>query len=380
MLRCSMPDDLNLNILRRLLRHCAPRAAATVVSVMKEQDSSQTVIEVHGFTQRAAWHCRDKAAHRVVATDGAHHCREALQGAWQLGRLIRSISQLGRITERHARFATLLSKLPYQHLTLNLALLHQNAVPTMLAKIEEMQRGGMRASRHAAIHGGPRGLARPADNDSARSGSARGGWPGESQPAVSNRSKPPSEEQQPKKNILRRLRTGRVHDNRKPHAHGRLCPVHRGVCSPAATFCLVEAGTVECLLGVLESNENSHVVEAALGALCTLMDDGVDVVGGVAVLTEHDAPRHVLRLVRQHRNDEQGSGAVLRRCFWALESFLENGGDRCVREVTSDRALPSALVGAFHKGDTATKQVAESVLRSLHRMPDYSATYVSVEL
>lgn len=179
---------------------------------------------------------------------------------------------------------------------------------------------------------------------------------------------------------LRRLRTGRVHDNRKPPAHGRLCPVHRGVCSPAATFCLVEAGTVECLLGVLESNENSHVVEAALGALCTLMDDGVDVVGGVAVLTEHDAPRHVLRLVRQHRNDEQGSGAVLRRCFWALESFLENGGDRCVKEVTSDRALPSALVSAFHKGDTATKQVAESVLRSLHRMPDYSATYMSVEL
>ena len=51
-----------------------------------------------------------------------------------------------------------------------------------------------------------------------------------------------------------------------------------------------------------------------------------------------------------------------------------------MREVTSDRALPSLLVSAFHKGDAATKQAAESVLRCLHRMPDYSATYESVEL
>ena len=113
-----------------------------------------------------------------------------------------------------------------------------------------------------------------------------------------------------------------------------------------------------------------------MGALCTLLDGPVDVVGGVAVLAEHDAARYVLRALRQHRDDEQ----VLRRCFWALERFLEHGSDRYVKEVTSDRALPGALVGAFHKGDTATKQAAESVLRRLHRMPDYSATYVSVEL
>ena len=63
-----------------------------------------------------------------------------------------------------------------------------------------------------------------------------------------------------------------------------------------------------------------------------------------------------------------------------MERFLAHGGEQCVREVTSDRALPSLLVSAFHKGDAATKQAAESVLRCLHRMPDYSATYESVEL
>ncbi|XP_020151891.1 putative U-box domain-containing protein 42 [Aegilops tauschii subsp. strangulata] len=410
MLRCSMPDDLNLNILRVLLALTAlPKPLATVVSVMKEQDSSQTVIDFMGSPSEALGVAATKLLTALSPQMGHTIAEKLCKVPGQLSRLIRSISQLGRITERHAVSATLLSKLPYQHLTLNLALLHQNAVPTMLAKIEEMQRGGMRASRHAKpyLEGLVGSLVRLTttlhDQDVLQaamdhnftsvltdllvrsSGSdevqrlAAVGLENLSQQSA-NRSKPPSEEQQPKKNILRRLRTGRVHDNRKPPAHSRLCPVHRGVCSPAATFCLVEGGTVECLLGVLESNENSHVVEAALGALCTLMDEGVDVVGGVAVLTEHDTPRHVLRLVRQHRNDEQGSGAVLRRCFWALECFLENGGDRCVREVTSDRALPSALVGAFHKGDTATKQVAESVLRSLHRMPDYSATYMSVEL
>jgi hypothetical protein len=44
--------------------------------------------------------------------------------------------------------------------------------------------------------------------------------------------------------------------------------------------------------------------------------------------------------------------------------------------VTRDRALPSLVVSAFHKG--ATLQVAESVLRCLHPMPGYSATYESV--
>jgi hypothetical protein len=101
----------------------------------------------------------------------------------------------------------------------------------------------------------------------------------------------------------------------------------------------------------------------------------------VAVLAEHDAARHVLRVLRQHRDrNGRDGGTVARRCFWAVERFLAHGGERCVREVTGDRALPSLLVGAFHTGDAATKQAAESVLRCLHRMPDYSATYESVEL
>ncbi|CAN6201803.1 unnamed protein product [Urochloa humidicola] len=416
MLKCSNPDILNLSIVRVLLALTAlPKPLATVVSVMKEQDSSQTVIELMSSLSESL----GIAATRLLialSTQMGHTIAEKLcKAPGQPGKLVKTIALHGRITERHAVSATLLAKLPHQHMALNLALINQGAVAPVLAKIDEMQRGETRASRHAkAYMEGLVGvlvrltttlydpdvllaamdhnltsalvdlLVRSAGSDEVQRLAAVGLENLSSQSP--NLSQPPAEERRPKKkNILRRLReahAGRVHDNhRRPppqQQHSRVCPVHRGVCSPSTTFCLVEAGgAVEALLCVVESSESGRAVEAALSALCTLMDDAVDVTSGVAVLSEHDAARHVLRALRQHRDD---GGTVARRCFWAVERFLAHGGERCVREVTGDRALPSLLVGAFHKGDAATKQVAESVLRCLHRMPDYSATYESVEL
>ncbi|XP_062228674.1 putative U-box domain-containing protein 42 [Phragmites australis] len=410
MLKCSMPDTLNLSIVRVLLTLTAlPKPLATLVSVMKEQNSSQTVIELMNSLTEALGIAATRLLIALSPQMGHTIAEELCKAPGQPGKLVKSIGQPGRITELHAVAAMLLARLPYQHIALNLALLNRGAVPIVLAKIEEMQRGEMRASRHAkAYMEGLVGtlvrltttlhdrdvllaamdhnftsvltdlLVRSAGSDEMQRLASVG--LGNLSNLSPNLSQPPTEERRSKrKNILQRLReahSSRVHDNRKPPAHSRVCPVHRGVCSPATTFCLVEAGAVEGLLGALESNENGRVVEAALGALCTLLDDAVDVTSGVAVLAEHDAARHVLRALRQHRD----GGVVARRCFWAVERFLAHGGERCVREVTSDRALPSLLVSAFHKGDTSTKQVAESVLRCLHRMPDYSATYESVEL
>uniref|UniRef100_A0A804R4Q1 RING-type E3 ubiquitin transferase n=1 Tax=Zea mays TaxID=4577 RepID=A0A804R4Q1_MAIZE len=368
MLKCSMPDTLNLSIVRVLLALTAlPKPLATVVSVMKEQDSGQTVIELMGSLTESLVIAAMRLLIALSPQMGHTIAEKLCKAPGQPGRLVKSIGLHGRIMERHAMSATLLVRLTttlYDPDVLLAAMDHNlTSVLTDLVR----SAGSDEVQRLAAI-----GL----ENLSSQS---------------PNLSQPPTEERRPKKkNILRRLReahAGRVHDNRRPPAHSRVCPVHRGVCSPSTTFCLVEAGAVEGLLCVLESSENGRVVEAALGALCTLMDDAVDVTSGVAVLAEHDAARHVLRALRQHRDDGRrgGGGAaagetVTRRCFWAVERFLAHGSERCVREVTSDRALPSLLVGAFHKGDAATKQVAESVLRCLHRMPDYSATYESVEL
>lgn len=347
MLKLSMPDDLNLNIVRVLLALTTlPRPLSTVVSVMKEQDSSQTVIEFIGSPSEALGIVATKLLTALSPQMGHTIAEKLCVAPGQLGKLIKSISQSGRITELQAVSATLLSKLPYQHLTLNLVLLHRSAVSTMLTKIEEMQRGEMRASRHAKTYleglvGSLVRLTTTLYDPDVRlaamdhnftsvltdllvcsSGSdevqrlAAVGLENLSHQSVNLTQVLSAEERPKKKTILRRLRTGRVHDNRKPPAHARRCPVHRGVCSPTTTFCLVEAGAVECLLGVLESNENGRVVEAVLSAVCTLLEDAVDVVSGVAVLSEHDAARHVLRALRQYRDDERGS-AVLQRCFWA---------------------------------------------------------------
>jgi hypothetical protein len=416
MLKCSMPDSLNLSIVRVLLALTAfPKPLATVVSVMKEQDSNQTVIELMGSLSESLGIASTRLLIALSPQMGHTIAEKLCKAPGQPGKLVKSIGLNGRITERHAVTATLLAKLPYQHIALNLALLNRGALATVLGKIDEMQRGETRASRHAkAYMEGLVGtlvrltttlydpdvllaamdhnltsvltdlLVRSAGSDEVQRLAAVGLENLSSQ--TPNLSQPPAEERRAKKkNILQRLReahsVGRVHDNRRPPAHSRVCPVHRGVCSPSTTFCLVEAGAVEGLLCVLESNESGRVVEAALGALCTLMDDVVDVTSGVAVLAEHDAARHVLRVLRQHRDrNGRDGGTLTRRCFWAVERFLAHGGERCVREVTGDRALPSLLVGAFHTGDAATKQAAESVLRCLHRMPDYSATYESVEL
>lgn len=140
--------------------------------------------------------------------------------------------------------------------------------------------------------------------------------------------------------------------------------MHRGVCSPAATtFCLLEAGAVEGLLGCLE-NDNARVVEAALGALCTLLDEGWTLRRAcMAALAELDAVRHVLGALRQHREN-----VLWQKCFCMVEKFLMHGDNRCSREVTGDRMLPTALVSAFHKGNASTKKAAQSILRRLHKM------------
>jgi hypothetical protein len=189
-------------------------------------------------------------------------------------------------------------------------------------------------------------------------------------------SQPPPEELLSKKTIILKLRKdSKVHSNSKKNMTQQLniCPVHRGVCTPATTFCLLQAGAVEGLLACLE-NDNIRVVDAALGALCTLLDERVDVEKSVATLVELNAVRRVLGALRQHRQN-----LLWQKCFCIVEKLLEHGNDRCMKEVTDDRMLPTALVSAFHRGDAITKQASESILRRLHKMPDYSVTYVSME-
>jgi hypothetical protein len=406
MLKCFMSDEFNLSIIRILLALTAlAKPLATVVSVMRENHHGQAVVELISSPTEAL----SIAAMRLLITLSPHigHtiaerlCK--IQG--QPGKLIKSISHTGRVTEWQCASGTLLSRLPYQNTSLNVALVQEHAMPTILSAIKEMQKGTTRTSRYVvpfmeglvgalvrftATLYNPEVLKAAMDNNlvsvfTGLLGGAAGSDEVQRLAALGlenlsyisiKLSQPPPEELLSKKMIILKLRKGsKAHNNSKKNMTQQLniCLVHRGVCTPATTFCLLKAGAVEGLLACLE-NDNVRIVEAALGALCTLLDERVDVEKSVAALVELDATRRVLAALRQHRQN-----LMWQKCFCIVEKLLEHGDDRCMSEVTGDRMLPTALVSAFHRGDASTKQAAESILRRLHKMPDYSATYVSME-
>lgn len=411
MLKCFMPDELNLSIIRVLLAltaHAKPLAA--VVSVVRENHRGHSIVELMSSWTEAL----GVASTRLLITLSAHMghtiAERLCKTQGQPRRLVRSIFRAGRaaITERHVAAVTLLSRLPYRNVSLNLALVQEGAVPAILRGIEETGSGAARmtTSRHAApyMEGlvgtlvrltatlyNPDVLKAAMDHDFASVLTALAGAAGSGEVQrlaavglenlsyhsikLSRPPPPPEDEPRPKKmTILKRLKDARVHNHsssKNPPLN--VCPVHRGVCTPATTFCLLEAGAVEGLLACLE-NDDARVVDAALGALCTLVDDRVDVEKAVVALAGQGAARRVLAALRQHRGN-----SLWHRCFSVVEKLLVHGDDVCVREVTGDRMLPTALVSAFHRGDANAKQAAESILRRLHKMPDYSATYMSVE-
>lgn len=117
-------------------------------------------------------------------------------------------------------------------------------------------------------------------------------------------------------------------------------------------------------------NENVDVVEAALSALCTLLDDKVDVEKGVSLLNELNAIKYVMNLARQ-----KGKEGLRQKAFWVIERFLMKGGDESSSDISKDRSLPCVLVNAFHHGDGETKQMAENILKRLNRMPNCTTNF-----
>ncbi|XP_072974058.1 putative U-box domain-containing protein 42 isoform X1 [Typha angustifolia] len=401
MLKCSITDNLNVNLIKILLSLAElPKSLDTIVSVIRETTVSYTIIE---FLNSPMEELAIDAA-KLLMTLSSHIGHTIAEGLCkthgQPAGLIENFNH-NLITKRHAFSVNLLAKLPHQNVTLNLALLHQGAVSIALTRIRVIQRGETSTSRYARLYlEGLVGilvrltatlydpeilrmameqnltlvftelLARTAGSDEVQRLAAVGLKNLSSQSINLSR---PLELSKPNKRIFlpKILRLGSQREGNMGQ-RTKFCPVHRGACSSATTFCLLESRAAERLLGCLE-HENYKVVEAALSALCTLLDERVDVEKSVEMLSEVDAVRLVLGVLREHR--EEG---VWEKSFWVIEKFLLKGGDRPKKDISSDRVLPSALVSAFHRGDDSTKQVAENILRHLNKMPHSSSNFVSV--
>lgn len=141
MLKNSMPEQLNINIVRILLSLSSkPKPLTSIVAVARETEMVQTVIELLDVTSEDL----SVAAVKLLAvlcpyignTIADHLCNAQ-------GRQRNLVNRLGpgRIKEKHAEWSKFLAKLPHQNITFNLYLLRQGAIPVVVNRIHEILHG-----------------------------------------------------------------------------------------------------------------------------------------------------------------------------------------------------------------------------------------------
>jgi hypothetical protein len=146
-----------------------------------------------------------------------------------------------------------------------------------------------------------------------------------------------------------------------------ICRIHHGFCSIRDTFCLLDGKAVEKLVALLDHTK-VQVVEAALAALCTLLEEGVDIEGGVIVLCDADGIRPILEVLCENRTE-----ALRQRAVWAVERILRH--EDIAYEISGDQNVGTALVEAFRNGDYRTRQIAERALKHVDKLPNFSGIF-----
>ncbi|KAL5720395.1 hypothetical protein ACHQM5_004672 [Ranunculus cassubicifolius] len=156
----------------------------------------------------------------------------------------------------------------------------------------------------------------------------------------------------------------------KPQVVTGLCRLHHGTCSLKESFCLVEGKVVGKLVACLD-HTNVKVVEAAMAALCTLLEDDVDIEQGVLIFCEVEGVKPVLDVMLESRSE------ILRqRSVWVVERLLRT--DDIAYEVSGDPNISTALVDAFRHGDYRTRQVAERALKHVDKIPNFSGVFQAI--
>ncbi|KAG0544774.1 hypothetical protein BDA96_02G305500 [Sorghum bicolor] len=144
----------------------------------------------------------------------------------------------------------------------------------------------------------------------------------------------------------------------------QFCRVHSGVCSIRENFCILEGKAVERLIHCL-NHSNKKVVEAALAALCTLLEDGVETAEGISVLRRSNGVAPIFAILK-----ENPTGSLQHRVTWAVERILR--AEDIAQAASTDHSLGSALVHAFQHGDSRTRRIAEAALKHVRKLPTFS--------
>ncbi|KAG6470054.1 putative U-box domain-containing protein 42 isoform X2 [Zingiber officinale] len=407
LIKSSMPEKASANLVRILLSLAKlPYAMATVLSVVMEIGAIPTIVEfLNSELEELA-----VVAAKLLIVLSPHVGHAIANGVCKTigqpeGLIVGYSAQ--RITERQAVSANLLAKLPPQSTPLNLVLLLQDTVPVILARIEELQRGEVRGGGGGGGGGSGRItghyleglvgilvkfagslfvqeilklalsrnltsvfadlLVRAGGSSEVQRLAAVGLGKLSSQSVYL--SKPPAEA---RRRSTRPVTFFSKSTSSKEEKSASICPAHRGVCSATTTFCLLESGAAERLLVCLE-NEDSKVVEAALSAISTLLEESVDVEGSVRALSQLGAVRSVLGVLKVHGREER----VVQRALWLVDMFLEKGKEKekLSEEIYNDKLLRTVLVSVFNRGDGGgdSKRMAENILRHINKILSYSS-------
>lgn len=399
LIRNSTPDEVNLNLIRILL--CltdSPKIMATIVSVIKERETSYTLVGFINYPHEEIGIAAIKLLIKLSPHIGQALVDKLCKTKGQPENLIGISEDQTMITEKDAVAANFLAKLPHQNLTLNLALLNFNAAATVVKLIEQVQRNEVRKNKHAesyleglvgilvrftATLYDPQMLFLARDNnltsvftellvdkssDEVQRLCLIGLASLSSQ--SSKLSKPPQANSPRFKKSSKILNILKWRSTSKKNLTISCCPIHKGICSAKETFCLVEAKAIEKLMSSLD-HDNADVVEAALTAIRTLLDDNVDSDKSITILTSFDATHYLLKAVKEHKQD-----SLWQNAFWVLEKFLTNGRDKSVSDISQDRWLHATLVNVYHNGNANARHIAASLLSHMNKIPDLvSGTY-----
>ncbi|KAL6178775.1 hypothetical protein ACLB2K_050293 [Fragaria x ananassa] len=368
---------------------------STVLSVVSAIKSSGAIISLVQFIEAPQKELRVASIKLLqnLSPNLGQELADALRGTvGQLGSLIKVISENISITDEQAAAIGLLAELPERDLGLARQMLDEGAFQLVFSRVVKIRQGGAKGGRFVTpfLEGLVRVLARVtlvlADEQAAVAlcrelnvaalfiellqSNGLDNVQMSSAAALENLS-------EESKNLTRFPELpipgvcGSIFPcfGKQPTING-LCRLHRGMCSLRESFCLLEGQAVDKLVALLD-HTNEKVVEAALAALSTLLDDGVDLEQGVLVLCEAEGVRPILDVLLEKRTEN-----LRRRAVWVVERLLRS--DEIAYEVSGDPNVSTALVDAFQHGDYRTRQIAERALKHVDRLPNFSGVFPNV--
>lgn len=367
-------------------------SSTTVLNIVSAIKSSGAVISLIQFIetpQRDIRMASIKLLHNISPYMG-QELSDTLQGtAGQLSSLIRVISENNGIIEEQAAAIGILAELPERDLALTRRLLAEETFPMIISKVLKIRHGDIRGNRFVTpyleglvrvlsrmtdlleINSGVRVLAQEHNLASLFIDLLQTNGMDRVQMVSAMALEILSKQSKTLTKIPEFPKPGPCVSifpcfMKQPDVIG-LCRIHRGCCSIKESFCLLEGKAVEKLIACLDHN-NEKVVEAALAALCTLLDDEVNIEEGVLVLCEAEGIRPILDVLLESRTD-----GLRQRAVWAVERILRT--EDIALGISEDQNVNTALVEAFRHGDPQTRQIAERALKHVDRLPNFSAIY-----